>query len=155
MAVVGDEARAAFCRQLGADATIDHRTVGPIAPAIRAATDGHGADLIYDPVGGPLAEASIKALARYGRLLAVGFASGSWPKVATHTLVTTNTSLLGVFAGGYSRLELDAIHAQLSALVADGRLRSAVTGQIPFAELPAALQQMSDRSVIGKRVVVV
>jgi NADPH:quinone reductase-like Zn-dependent oxidoreductase len=59
-----------------------------------------------------------------------------------------------VYAGGYARHELDAIHVELSGLVADGRLRSAVTAQIPFAELPTALQQMADRGVVGKRVVV-
>ena len=153
IAVVGDDERAEFCRSLGADITINHRS-GPIATAVRDATSGHGADLVYDPVGGSLAEESVGAMARYGRLLAVGFASGSWPKIATHQLVVTNTSLVGVFAGGYSRSELDAIHANLSALVADGRLRNAVTGQVPFDDLPNGLQRMADRGVVGKRVVV-
>jgi NADPH2:quinone reductase len=153
IAVVGDDERAEFCRALGADVTIDHRT-GPIAAALRAVTDGRGVDLVYDPVGGSYAEDAAKALARHGRLLAVGFASGHWPKVATHDWVVTNTSLVGVFAGGYSRAELDAIHAELSALIADGRLRNAVTAHVPFADLPTALQQMADRAVVGKRVVV-
>ncbi len=87
-------------------------------------------------------------------MLAVGFASGAWPKIAAHDLVITNTSLVGVFAGGYSRDELDAIHTRLSALVHDGRLRNAVRAEIPFAELPAALQRMADRAVVGKLVVV-
>jgi len=153
IAVVGDEERATFCRTLGADATIDHRA-GPVAPAIRTATNTHGADLIYDPVGGSLAEDAVGALARYGRLLAVGFASGRWPKIATDDLVMTNTSLFGVFAGGYSRAELDSIHATLSGLVADGRLRSSVTAEVPFDAVPSALQQMADRGVVGKRVVI-
>jgi NADPH:quinone reductase len=153
IAVVGDEERATFCRTFGADATIDHRA-GPVAPAIRTATDTHGADLIYDPVGGSLAEDAVGALARYGRLLAVGFASGRWPKIANDDLVMTNTSVSGVFAGGYSRAELDSIHATLSGLVADGRLRSSVTAEVPFGALPSALQQMADRGVLGKRVVV-
>jgi len=153
IAVVGDEERARFCRELGADATIDHR-VGPIDGALRDVTGGRGVDLIYDPVGGALAETAVAALARHGRLLAVGFAGGSWPRVATHSLVTSNTSVVGVFAGGYSRAELDAIHGHLTALVADGRLRSAVTGRVPFLELPGALQQMADRAVVGKRVMV-
>ena len=153
IAVVSDEERAEFCRSLGADATIDHRA-GPVAAAIREATGGHGADLAYDPVGGALAEQTATALARYGRLLAVGFASGHWPRIAAHDLVVSNTSLVGVFAGGYSRAELDAIHARLSALIADGRLRNAVTAEVPFDDLPAALQQMADRGVIGKRVMV-
>ena len=65
-----------------------------------------------------------------------------------------NASLVGVFAGGYAREELDAIHAQLSGLVADGRLRNAVTGQIGWSDLPQALQRMAGRDVIGKQVLV-
>jgi NADPH2:quinone reductase len=153
VAVVSDEARAAFCRELGAEAIVNHRD-GPLAPALRELTDGRGVDLVYDPVGGALAEDAARALARYGRLLAVGFASGEWPKLAAHDLVITNTSLVGVFAGGYSRAELDAIHANLVALVKDGRLRNAVTAEVPFADLPQALQRMADRGVVGKLVMV-
>jgi NADPH2:quinone reductase len=153
IAVVSDEERASFCRSLGAEATINHRD-GPLAPALRELTDGRGVDLIYDPVGGSLAEDAAGALARHGRLLAVGFASGEWPRLATHDLVVTNTSLVGVFAGGYGRQELDGIHARLAALVADGRLRNAVTAQIPFDELRTALQRVADRGVVGKLVLV-
>ena len=153
VAIVSDDERAAFCRVLGAEATINHRD-GPLAPALRELTGGRGVDLLYDPVGGALAEDAAGALARYGRLLAVGFASGQWPRLATHDLVVTNTSLVGVFAGGYSRAELDAIHSRLAALVRDGRLRNAVTAEVPFAELPQALQRMADRGVVGKLVMV-
>ncbi len=153
VAVVSDDDRAEFCRALGAEATLNHRD-GPVAPALREITGGHGVDLIYDPVGGAVAEDAAGALARYGRLLAVGFASGAWPKLATHDLVTTNTSLVGVFAGGYSRDELDDIHARLAVLVDDGRLRNAVTAEVPYADLPAALQRMADRNVVGKLVMV-
>lgn len=153
VAVVSDEARAAFCRGLGADATINHRD-GPLAGALREITSGRGVGLIYDPVGGSLAEDAAAAMSRHGRLLAVGFASGRWPKLATHNLVVTNTSLVGVFAGGYSRPELDDIHANLAGLVNSGRLRNAVTAEIPFDGLPSALQRMADRRVIGKLVMV-
>ena len=98
--------------------TINHRD-GPLARcAPRRAPAGEGVDLIYDPVGGAIAEDAAGALARNGRLLAVGFASGRWPKLAAHDLVIANTSLVGVFAGGYSRAELDDIHANLAGLVA-------------------------------------
>jgi NADPH:quinone reductase len=153
IAVVGGSDRAEFCRSLGADDTVDHRE-GPVAPRLRELTGGRGVDAIYDPVGGEPAEDAARALARYGCLLAVGFASGRWPRLDVHDLVVTNTSVLGVFAGGYTRAELDTIHAHLSALVADGSLRNAVTDEIPFADLAARLQEMSDRAVIGKRVVV-
>ena len=153
IAVVSDEARAEFCRSLGAEATIDHRD-GPIAPTLRQLTGGAGVDLVYDPVGGSLAEDAAGALARYGRLLAVGFASGRWPTIPAHNLVVSNASLVGVFAGGYSRAELDDIHAGLAGLVADGRLRNAVTDHVAFADLPAAVQRMADRAVVGKLVMV-
>ncbi len=114
-------------------------------PRSREITDGRGVNVIYDPVGGSLSEDAAGAMARHGRLLAVGFASGEWPKLVTHDLVVTNTSLVGVFAGGYSREELDNIHTNLAGLVSDGRLRNAVTAQVRFDELPAALQRMADR----------
>ena len=153
IAVVSDGARAEFCRSLGADETINHED-GDLAGRLRETTGGRGVDVVYDPVGGPLAEEAATALARHGRLLAVGFASGTWPRIETHNLVVTNTSLVGVFAGGYGRDELDTIHSGLSDLVTSGRLRNAVTTQVPFADLPSALQRLADRSVIGKTVMV-
>jgi len=153
IAVVSDEERASFCRELGADVTLNRRD-GPLAPALREATGGRGVDLIYDPVGGAPAEDAAGAMARYGRLLAVGFASGAWPNLQTHNLVVTNTSLVGVFAGGYARHELDAIHANLAMLINEGRLRNAVTAQIPFGELNVALDRMTRGGVVGKWVLV-
>jgi NADPH2:quinone reductase len=153
IAIVSDEDRAAFCRRMGADETINHRD-GDLAGRLRQMTDGHGVDAVYDPAGGLVAEEAATALARDGRLLAVGFASGAWARIETHNLVVTNTSLVGVFAGGYSREELDAIHFELSKLVSSGRLENAVTIEVPFAELPSALQRLADRSVIGKMVMV-
>jgi NADPH:quinone reductase len=153
IAVVSNEERADFCHSLGAEATVIHRD-GPIAPALRELTGGRGVDLVYDPVGGSLAEDTAGALARNGRLLSVGFASGEWPSLSTVQLVMTNTSLLGVFAGGYSREELEDIHAGLAGLVADGRLRNAVTAKVPFDGLAAAAQSMAERNVVGKLVMV-
>jgi NADPH2:quinone reductase len=153
IAVVGDEERAAFCRELGAETTILHRDA-PLATALTAATDGRGVDVLYDPVGGALAETAARSLARNGRLLAVGFASGAWPRIAARDLVFANASLVGVFAGGQSRGELDRIHSELSALVGAGKLRNAVTSTPAFRELPDALQRLADRKVVGKLVAV-
>lgn len=153
IAVVSDEKRAAFCRELGADVALNLNDEG-FLDALVAATEGRGVDAIYDPVGGALAESVATKMRRGGRLLCVGFASGRWPKPETHDLVLTNTALVGVFAGGYSRQEVEDMHAGLSALVSDGRLRNAVTESVPFAELPGALQRMGDREVVGKLVLV-
>jgi NADPH2:quinone reductase len=153
IAVVSDEKKAEFCRGLGADVALNHNDPDFLSE-LDAATLGRGVDAIYDPVGGELAESVARKLVRGGRLLCVGFASGRWPKPETHDLVLTNAALVGVFAGGYSRQEVEDMHAGLSALVSDGRLRNAVTERVPFDELPAALQRMADRAVIGKLVLV-
>lgn len=153
IAIVGDEERAAFCRSLGAEETLNHRD-GPLAPALGQITAGHGVDVIYDPVGGSSAEDVAGALARFGRWLAVGFASGAWPVAQTHQLVWANASLMGVLAAGNTRAELDEIHARLSGMIGEGRLRNAVTEQVPFDDLPGALQRMADRRVVGKMVMV-
>ena len=125
---------------------------GGLATDLRAASGGRGVDLIFDPVGGESAEEAHGALVRDGRLLAVGFASGRWPDIDTQLLVMTGTSLVGVFAGGYSRGELEAVHAKLSELLSAGRLRCAVTEHVAFDELPRALQRLANREVIGKLV---
>ncbi|MGW0661520.1 NADPH:quinone oxidoreductase family protein [Streptodolium elevatio] len=151
VAVVGDAERAAYCRRLGAEAALDHRA-GPIAPALRELTGGHGVDAVYDPVGGALAADAASVLARGGRHLAVGFAGGSWAQIPTHQLVVANASLVGVFAGGYTRAELEAVHGELSALLGAGKLRSAVTGTVPFDDLPDGLRRVADRGVVGKLV---
>jgi NADPH2:quinone reductase len=84
--------------------------------------------------------------------LAVGFASGTWPQIEPLQLVVSNTALVGVFAGGYSRADLDRMHQQLSDLIADGRLRNAVTATVAFGDLRRAVQSLADNAVIGKLV---
>jgi NADPH2:quinone reductase len=152
IAVVSDEERADFCRQLGADIALRHGG-GRLGRALYEITGGSGVDVVYDPVGGALAVDAASALKRDGRFLAVGFASGSWPDIEVQRLVIANASLVGVFAGGYSRPEVERIHAQLSALVGQGRLRNAVTATFAFDELPGAVQALADHTVVGKRVV--
>ena len=151
VAVVSSEPKAQLCRSLGAEQVVV-TSDGSIADALREATDGHGADLIYDPVGGEQAESSVGALARYGRLLAVGFASGAWPKIDVHRLVRANASLVGVFAGGFTRAQLDEMHARMSAFIEAGALKSTVTYQASFDDLPQALERLASRDAIGKSV---
>jgi NADPH2:quinone reductase len=68
--------------------------------------------------------------------------------------VTWPTSVVGVLAGGYSRAELDRIHAELARLIDSGRLQNAVTASVRFADLPTARQRLADRKVIGRMVMV-
>jgi NADPH2:quinone reductase len=152
IAVVSDEQKAEFCRGLGADVTINHHDEG-FVEALKEAAGAGGVDVIYDPVGGDIAEAAATALGRGGRLLCVGFASGRWPVIDAHALVWLNAAVVGVLAGGSREYLLD-VHASLSALISDGRLRNAVGPSVAFDELPNALQRLADREVIGKLVMV-
>jgi len=151
IAVVSSEERAAFCRELGADVVVVDAGQD-LTSALHDATDGHGVDVVYDPVGGTQAGAAARALRRDGRVLAVGFASGSWVDIATHDLVVANTAVVGVYAGGYTRAEMEVVHQGLSELVTSRALHNAVTAEIPFEALDHALQRLADRTLVGKAV---
>jgi NADPH2:quinone reductase len=150
IAVAAGEERLAFCERIGADVLVD-RSTQEVPDAVLEATDGNGADLVYDPVGGAPARAVVPALARGGRLLAVGFASGSWPEIDPHQLVLANASLVGVYAGGYTREENEADHEALLALALDGHLPGLAT-EVPFDGLPEGVAAVEASSITGKLV---
>lgn len=157
-AVAGDESRAEFCRSYGADHAIVCRndTVAdgrPLAHALRDATDWHGVDMIFDPVGGAQGTTAMGALARDGKHLAIGFASGTWPTVDVQMMTLTNTSLVGVLAAGYSRDHIDGILQGLTAMMNRGQLRGTVLEKVPFDEVPEALTRVAARRTLGKCVV--
>ncbi|HEX7095719.1 MAG TPA: NADPH:quinone oxidoreductase family protein [Acidimicrobiales bacterium] len=151
IAVAGGKAKAEHCRALGADVVID-RTTTSVRDAVLEATGGHGADLVYDPVGGDLAQEVLRCIANEGRFLAVGFASGRWVRVDTHHAVQHNYSLVGVYAGGYTREQNVADHEELLRLYEAGALRSPVTRTVPWEDLPDALDEVATGRVIGKLV---
>lgn len=110
--------------------------------------------MVFDPVGGEVAQQALDAMAIGGRFLAVGFASGTWVQAPTHQLVVRNQSLVGVLAAGLTPEENDADHEALLALAASGTLDMAVT-VVPFEQIPEAVQAVADGTVQGKMVAVV
>ncbi|MFI5507815.1 NADPH:quinone oxidoreductase family protein [Mycobacterium sp. NPDC051804] len=158
IAVVGEESRAEFCRSYGAD----HVLVGrddtladgrSLAQALRELTDGQGVDIVFDPVGGAQGTSAMSALARGGKHLAIGFASGAWPTVDVQMMTLMNTSLVGVLAAGYSQEHVEDILQNLTTMMESGALREAVIETVPFDELPAALTRVAARKTLGKCVV--
>jgi NADPH2:quinone reductase len=149
LATAGGRDKVEFCERLGADVVIDYRR-NDIAEQVRALTDGRGADAIFDPVGGPAFTAATKCIAHEGRILTVGFASGSWgaPDIADVTF--RNYSLVGVLPGGYDRAFRERAHAEMSRLYGDGRLRVPLARVAAFVELPAALADLAAGRVAGK-----
>lgn len=151
IAVASGADKLAFCQRAGADVLIDRSTAN-IGDSVMAVTDGRGADVIYDPVGGEPAQASLRCVAPNGRFLAVGFASGQWVRIDTAHAVRRNYSLVGVYAGGYTREQTHADHEALLALVAEGKLVP-FAHTAPFSKLPDAVEDVLAGTVIGKTVI--
>jgi NADPH2:quinone reductase len=171
LATAGGPAKTAKCLELGADVGIDYRA-GDFVPAVLDATDGRGVDLVFDGVGGAVTEASVRCLARYGRLMMIGFASGieaeDRPTLTPRTIMFGNISLIGVMLAYTADPEMEnpwpGIHIQprdvgeeaqraLNDLLAQGLIKPFVGKVVDFEELPGALDEMDQRLTMGRTVV--
>src|SRR4029077_5746192 len=102
IAAASSEEKLALAREHGADALINYAT-SELRERVKELTGGKGVDVVYDPVGGALAEPAVRSLALLGRYLVVGFASGEIPKIALNLLLLKQAALVGVFWGAYAR----------------------------------------------------
>ena len=149
IATAGGPEKAAFCRELGADEVIDYHAED-IAEGIKARTEGRGADVIYDPVGGDTFAKLTTAVAPEGRILAIGFASGEWGQVDAGALTYGNFSVVGVIPTFYDRAYKERAQTQLVAWWKEGKLRPCVDELVPFDALPDALERLVAGKVTGK-----
>ncbi|MCJ7437520.1 MAG: NADPH:quinone oxidoreductase family protein [Acidimicrobiia bacterium] len=154
IAVAAGVEKVEYCRGLGAHVVID-RLVDGVPETVAEATGGHGVDLVYDPVGGSAGTEALRCVANGGGLLAVGFASGEWPDLAVRDLVTRNCSIMGVFAGAYTRDEHDEMHRELLALVDGGDVSVPVHRTVDFDDIPAALEELAQARTLGRTVALV
>ncbi|WP_406328189.1 NADPH:quinone oxidoreductase family protein [Streptomyces sp. NBC_00203] len=154
--VVGGADKAAVARELGCDVVIDRRTQDVIA-AVKEATSGRGADVIYDPVGGEAYTQSTKVVAFEGRIVVVGFASGSIPSPALNHALVKNYSILGLHWGLYNTKNPKLIqhcHEQLTDLAARGAIKPLVSERVPLSGAAAAVQRVADGVTTGRVAVV-
>ncbi len=144
----------AFCREHGAQHGIDY-VAEDLKARLKELTSGQGADVIYDPVGGALAEPALRGIAWRGRYLVVGFASGEIPKIPLNLVLLKGCQIVGVFWGSFAMRDPVANHRhaeQIFAWVAEGKLRPAVDAVLPFTEAAEALTRLEQRRVKGKLV---
>ncbi|MFG6462443.1 NADPH:quinone oxidoreductase family protein [Roseateles sp. DXS20W] len=152
IAAAGSDAKCAACKALGADATINYATQN-LRDELKALTDGKGPDVIYDPVGGDLAEAAFRSIAWRGRHLVIGFAQGSIPALPLNLALLKGASLVGVFWGEFAKREPGRnarMLAELAGWYATSRIKPVLDRALPMAELPAAFARMAAREVVGK-----
>lgn len=151
LATAGGPDKVALCRELGAELAIDHREAD-FVQAVREATDGRGADIIYDPVGGEVFERSLECIASGGRLLAIGSASGRFGRAPVGDVLMKNCSVVGVFVGAYDGPTRRRMHDELVALLDSQGLRPLVGAELPFDALPQGLARLAARESTGRQI---
>jgi len=156
IAAASSPEKLAFCREHGASETIDYAKED-LKERIKALTGGNGVDVIYDPVGGNLAEPALRGIAWQGRYLVIGFAAGDIPKIPLNLVLLKGCQIVGVFWGQFamrSAAENRRHCEQLFAWVAEGKLHPAIDATLPFERAAEALDRLARRDVKGKLVLV-
>jgi NADPH2:quinone reductase len=156
IAAASTDEKCALCRRLGADETLNYSTAN-VREALKAMTGGKGPDVVYDPVGGELAEPVFRSIAWRGRYLVVGFAGGSIPALPLNLPLLKGASIVGVFWGDFVKREPRANAAslqQLAAWYAEGKVKPVIDMLLPMSELHTAYARMANREVLGKVVLV-
>ncbi|GGQ51525.1 NADPH:quinone oxidoreductase family protein [Streptomyces althioticus] len=150
--VAGGADKAAVARDLGCDVVIDRREQDVVA-AVKEATGGRGADVIFDPVGGDAYTQSAKTVAFEGRIVIVGFASGTIPSPGLNHALIKNYAILGLHWGLYNTRNPELVrhcHEQLTDLAAKGAIKPLVSRRVPLAGAADAVQRVADGVTTGR-----
>ena len=152
IATAGGARKVEVCRELGADHVVDY-AAEDFVPLVKELTGGHGADVVYDPVGGDVFDRSRKCIAFEGRLLVIGFTSGRIPEVPANHALVKNYSVVGLHWGLYRKVKpsvIAEVHADLVRLFEAGRIAPLVGEVLPLDQAPQALTGLASRGTIGK-----
>jgi NADPH2:quinone reductase len=155
IATVGGGEKAGIARDLGADEVIDYR-VDDFVARVREITDGNGADVIYDPVGGDVFDGSLKCIAWNGRLIVVGFAGGRIPEVKANRILLKNIAVTGVHWGAYLSKEparVPETFEGIFSLYRDGKIKPLIYNSYALEDLPSALAELASRKTHGKLII--
>lgn len=152
IASAGGPDKLAVARAHGADEGIDYRQED-LRGRLKALTEGRGVDVVFDPVGGAVFDASLRSLAWGGRLVVIGFAGGEVPQAPANLLLVKNIGVLGFYWGSY-RTRAPALlleqFAELFAWYEAGKLKPLVSEVLPLAEAARALHLLKSRQATGK-----
>lgn len=152
IAAAGSDEKVAFAKSLGADAGINYSSAD-LKGAIKELTSGAGADVVYDPVGGPYTEQALRSTAWEGRHLIIGFAAGEIPAIPANLALLKGASIVGVFWGSWAERDPAGNlqnFRELLAMVSDGRISPQVTETFALEDYVAAFESISSRRAMGK-----
>ena len=156
IAAASSDAKLELVRKLGADHVVNY-TAGDLRERIKAITGGKGVDVVYDPVGGALAEPALRSMAWGGRYLVIGFAGGDIPRIPLNLPLLKGCSIVGVFWGSFAARERDVQRrnaAELWEMFEAGQLVPVVGETHPLADYAQAFESLATRRAQGKVVLV-
>ena len=152
IATAGGPEKVQTCRDLGADHVVDY-TAEDFVAVVKEVTGGHGADVVYDPVGGDVFDKSRKCVAFEGRIVVVGFTSGRIPEAPANHVLVKNYSVVGLHWGLYAQHDpsiFGLVHEELTRLYDQGQIDPLVSQVLPLEEAPTALGALAARRTVGK-----
>lgn len=156
IAAASTDEKVAYCKTMGAAEGINYATED-LKERAKALTHGSGANVIFDAVGGPYADAALRSIAWEGRYLVVGFAAGEIPKVPLNLVLLKGCQIIGVFWGSFATRDPAKNRSnaeRILAWVAGGKLHPHVDAVLKFDDVQQALERMERREVKGKLVLV-
>lgn len=157
IAAASSDKKLQFAKSAGADELINYSDT-PLRDAIKALTDGKGIDVVYDPVGGELAELAMRSMAWRGRHLVIGFATGDFPTFPANIALLKELQVIGVYWGGWIRRERElqaANLAEMAQLIKDGKLSPEVTEMHSLQNFANAFDAITRRRAMGKIVLTI
>jgi len=143
-----------IARQHGADDLIDYKSTS-LKKSVAALTDGNGADVCYDPVGGDLFDEALSSVAWGGRILVIGFVGGI-PQIPANRLLVKHRSAMGSSLRYFRERRPDLLRASFDELIGwwrDGKLKPLVSQRFALAEVPAAMEELLRRRAVGRIIV--
>jgi len=152
IAAASSDEKLAFARDAGADDTINYSRQA-LKDALKAMTAGKGVDVVYDPVGGDLAEQALRACAWHGRYLVVGFASGEIPRLPLNLTLLKEASIVGVWYGTWAEKHPEEFARniqELERMIEDGQLQPRISGAYALDDFADAFRVITERRVLGK-----
>ncbi|MBO23396.1 MAG: zinc-binding dehydrogenase [Rhodospirillaceae bacterium] len=155
IAAASSAEKLALAEARGADHLINYADED-LRKAVRGITDDRGVDVVYDPVGGDLAQAAIRSMAWSGRFLIIGFASGEVPQFLGNYLLVKNIAIVGVYWGAYRTREPETFRTGFDELAAwwrAGKLRPHISELLPLGDVPKAIAMLEGRKATGRLVI--